>query len=201
MILLYILIFLIMACTWRTRYHIYTKGLCSFGFVLTAYLSHQTKLFLLILPGLLAFMIGDILLCKKNLFKYGLDAFLIGDIACLFFYYHFEPFTYTELIVPVCFMILLEILTYYKIVDFSTYKTEITSYIFALVWLTTKSILTAITMNTLNFKMMALGFILYLLSDILLSFYKTNKIQILGILNIFFYYFGIFLTAYSFSFI
>ncbi len=201
MILLYILIFLIMACTWRTRYHIYTKGLCSFGFVLTAYLSHQTKLFLLILPGLLAFMIGDILLCKKNLFKYGLDAFLIGDIACLFFYYHFEPFTYTELIVPVCFMILLEILTYYKIVDFSTYKTEITSYIFALVWLTTKSILTAITMNTLNFKMMALGFILYLLSDILLSFYKTNKIQILGILNIFFYYFGIFLTAYSFSFL
>lgn len=201
MILLYILIFLIMACTWRTRYHIYTKGLCSFGFVLTAYLSHQTKLFLLILPGLLAFMIGDILLCKKNLFKYGLDAFLIGDIACLFFYYHFEPFTYTELIVPVCFMILLEILTYYKIVDFSTYKTEITSYIFALVWLTTKSILTAITMNTLNFKMMALGFILYLLSDILLVFYKKNKYQILGILNIFFYYFGIFLTAYSFSFI
>lgn len=201
MILLYILIFLIMACTWRTRYHIYTKGLCSFGFVLTAYLSHQTKLFLLILPGLLAFMIGDILLCKKNLFKYGLDAFLIGDIACLFFYYHFEPFKYIELIVPVCFMILLEILTYYKIVDFSTYKTEITSYIFALVWLTTKSILTAITMNTLNFKMMALGFILYLLSDILLVFYKKNKYQILGILNIFFYYFGIFLTAYSFSFI
>lgn len=190
-----------MACTWRTRYHIYTKGLCSFGFVLTAYLSHQTKLFLLILPALLAFMIGDILLCKKNLFKYGLDAFLIGDIACLFFYYHFEPFTYTELIVPVCSMILLEILTYYKIVDFSTYKTEITSYIFALVWLTTKSILTAITMNTLNFKMMALGFILYLLSDILLVFYKKNKYQILGILNIFFYYFGIFLTAYSFSFI
>ena len=56
-------------------------------------------------------MIGDILLCKKNLFKYGLDAFLIGDIACLFFYYHFEPIKYIELIVPVCSMILLEILT------------------------------------------------------------------------------------------
>lgn len=198
MILLYILLFLIMTCTWRTHYHIYTKGLCSFGFILIAYLSHQTKLFLLILPGLLAFMIGDILLCKKNLFKYGLDAFLIGDIACLFFYYHFQPFTYIELFVPVVSMILLEIVTYSKDID---YKTEITSYIFALVWLTTKSILTAITLNTLNFKMMALGFIFYLLSDALLVFYKKNKYQILGILNIFFYYFGIFLTAYSFSFI
>ena len=198
MIVLFILLFLIMVCTWRTRYHIYTKGLCSFGFILTAYLSHQTKLFLLILPGLLAFMIGDLLLCKKNLFKYGLNAFLIGDIACLFFYYHYQPFTYIELIVPVVSMILLEIVAYSKDID---YKTEITSYIFALVWLTTKSILTAITMNTLNFKMMALGFILYLLSDVLLAFYKRNKYQILGILNIFFYYFGIFLTAYSFSFI
>lgn len=198
MILLYILLFLIMACTWRTRNRIYTKGLCSFGFILTAYLSHQTKLFLLILPGLLAFMIGDILLCKKNLFKYGLDAFLIGDIACLFFYYHFQPFTYIELFVPVVSMILLEIVTYSKDID---YKTEITSYIFALVWLTTKSILTAITLNTLNFKMMALGFILYLLSNVLLVFYKKNNHQILGLLNIFFYYFGIFLTAYSFSFI
>ena len=198
MILLYILLFLIMACTWRTRHHIYTKGLCSFGFILTAYLSHQTKLFLLILPGLLAFMIGDILLCKKNLFKYGLDAFLIGDIACLFFYYHFQPFTYIELFVPVVSMILLEIVTYSKDID---YKTEITSYIFALVWLTTKSILTALSLNTLNFKMMALGFILYLLSDALLVFYKKNNHQILGLLNIFFYYFGIFLTAYSFSFI
>lgn len=198
MILLYILLFLIMACTWRTRYHFYTKGLCSFGFILTAYLSHQTTLFLLILPGLLAFMIGDILLCKKNLFRYGLDAFLIGDIACLFFYYHYQPFTYIELFVPVVSMILLEIVTYSKEID---YKTEITSYIFALVWLTTKSILTAITLDTLNFKMMALGFILYLLSDVLLVFYKKNKHQILGILNIFFYYFGIFLTAYSFSFI
>ena len=198
MILLYILLFLIMACTWRTRYHTYTKGLCSFGFILTAYLSHQTKLFLLILPGLLTFMIGDILLCKKNLFRYGLDAFLIGDIACLFFYYHFQPFTYIELFVPVVSMILLEIVTYSKDID---YKTEITSYIFALVWLTTKSILTAIALNTLNFKMMALGFILYLLSDVLLVFYKKNNHQILGILNIFFYYFGIFLTAYSFSFI
>ena len=198
MILLYILLFLIMACTWRTRHHIYTKGLCSFGFILTAYLSHQTKLFLLILPGLLAFMIGDILLCKKNLFKYGLDAFLIGDIACLFFYYHFQPFTYIELFVPVVSMILLEIVTYSKDID---YKTEITSYIFALVWLTTKSILTAITLNTLNFKMMALGFILYLLSNVLLVFYKKNNHQILGLLNIFFYYFGIFLAAYSFSFI
>ena len=198
MILLYILLFLIMACTWRTRHHIYTKGLCSFGFILTAYLSHQTKLFLLILPGLLAFMIGDILLCKKNLFKYGLDAFLIGDIACLFFYYHFQPFTYIELFVPVVSMILLEIVTYSKDID---YKTEITSYIFALVWLTTKSILTALSLNTLNFKMMSLGFILYLLSDALLVFYKKNNHQILGLLNIFFYYFGIFLTAYSFSFI
>lgn len=198
MILLYILLFLIMTCTWRTCYHIYTKGLCSFGFILTAYLSHQTKLFLLILPGLLAFMIGDLLLCKKNLFKYGLNAFLIGDIACLFFYYHYQPFTYIELIAPVVSMILLEVVTYSKDID---YKTEITSYIFALVWLTTKSILAAITMNTLNFKMMALGFILYLLSDVLLAFYKRNKYQILGILNIFFYYFGIFLTAYSFSFI
>lgn len=198
MILLYVLLFLIMACTWRTCYHIYTIGLCSFGFILTAYLSHQTKLFLLILPGLLAFMIGDLLLCKKNLFKYGLNAFLIGDIACLFFYYHYQPFTYIELIAPVVSMILLEVVTYSKDID---YKTEITSYIFALIWLTTKSILAAITMNTLNFKMMALGFILYLLSDVFLAFYKRNKYQILGILNIFFYYFGIFLTAYSFSFI
>lgn len=167
MIVLFILLFLIMACTWRTRYHIYTKGLCSLGFILTAYFSHQTKLFLLILPALLGYMIGDILLCKKELFRYGLNAFLIGDIAFLFFYYHFEPFTYIELIVPVFAMILLEILAYYKIVDLPTYKTELTSYIFALVWLTTKAILTAFTLNTLSFIMMATGLILYLISDIL----------------------------------
>lgn len=198
MILLYILLFLIMACTWCTRYHIYTKGLCSFGFILTAYFSHQTKLFLLILPGLLGFMIGDILLCKKNLFKYGLYAFLIGDIACLFFYYHYQSFNYVELIFPVLSMILLEIYTYFNEIE---YKTEISSYIFALVWLTTKSILTAISLNTLNFKMMAVGFIFYLISDILLVLFKKNNVQFLGIISIFLYYFGIFLTAYSFSFI
>lgn len=198
MIVLYILLFLIMICTWRTRYHIYTKGLCSLGFILTAYLSHQTKLFLLILPGLLGFMIGDILLCKKNLFKYGLYAFLIGDIACLFFYYHYQSFNYIELIFPVLSMILLEIYTYFNEIE---YKTEITSYIFALVWLTTKSILTAISLNTLNFKMMAVGFIFYLISDILFVLFKKNNVQFLGIISIFLYYFGIFLTAYSFSFI
>lgn len=198
MIILYILLFLIMICTWRTRYHIYTKGLCSLGFILTAYLSHQTKLFLLILPGLLGFMIGDILLCKKNLFKYGLYAFLIGDIACLFFYYHYQSFNYIELIFPVLSMILLEIYTYFNEIE---YKTEISSYIFALVWLTTKSILTAISLNTLNFKMMAVGFIFYLISDILLVLFKKNNVQFLGIISIFLYYFGIFLIAYSFSFI
>lgn len=198
MVVLYILLFLIMICTWRTRYHIYTKGLCSLGFILTAYLSHQTKLFLLILPGLLGFMIGDILLCKKNLFKYGLYAFLIGDIACLFFYYHYQSFNYIELIFPVLSMILLEIYTYFNEIE---YKTEITSYIFALVWLTTKSILTAISLNTLNFKMMAVGFIFYLISDILFVLFKKNNVQFLGIISIFLYYFGIFLTAYSFSFI
>ena len=198
MIVLYILLFLIMACTWCTRYHIYTKGLCSLGFILTAYLSHQTKLFLLILPGLLGFMIGDILLCKKNLFKYGLYAFLVGDIACLFFYYHYQSFNYIELIFPVLSMILLEIYTYFNEIE---YKTEISSYIFALVWLTTKSILTAISLNTLNFKMMAVGFILYLISDILLVLFKKNNVQFLGIISIVLYYFGIFLTAYSFSFI
>lgn len=198
MIVLYILLFLIMACTWRTRYHIYTKGLCSLGFILTAYLSHQTKLFLLILPGLLGFMIGDILLCKKILFKYGLYAFLIGDIACLFFYYHYQPFNYIELIFPVLSMILLEIYTYFNEIE---YKTEISSYIFSLVWLTTKSILTAISLNTLNFKMMAVGFILFLISDIFLVLSKKNNVQFLGIISIFLYYFGIFLTAYSFSFI
>lgn len=201
MVVLYILLFLIMICTWRTRYHIYTKGLCSLGFILTAYFSHQTKLFLLILPALLGYMIGDILLCKKELFRYALNAFLIGNTAFLFFYYHFESFTYIELIVPVCAMILLEILTYFKIIDLSTYKTELTSYIFALVWLTTKSILTAISLNTLNFKMMAVGFIFYLISDILLVLFKKNNVQFLGIISIFLYYFGIFLTAYSFSFI
>ena len=198
MILLYIILFTIMACTWCTRYHIYTKGLCSLGFIITAYLSHQTKLFLLILPGLLGFMIGDILLCKKNLFKYGLYAFLVGDIACLFFYYHYQSFNYIELIFPVLSMILLEIYTYFNEIE---YKTEISSYIFALVWLTTKSILTAISLNTLNFKMMAVGFILYLISDILLVLFKKNNVQFLGIISIFLYYFGIFLTAYSFSFI
>ena len=198
MIVLYILLFLIMVCTWCTRYHIYTKGLCSLGFILTAYLSHQTKLFLLILPGLLGFMIGDILLCKKNLFKYGLYAFLIGDIACLFFYYHYQSFNYVELIFPLLSMILLEIYTYFNEIE---YKTEISSYIFALVWLTTKSILTAISLNTLNFKMMAVGFIFYLISDILLVLFKKNNVQFLGIISIFLYYFGIFLTAYSFSFI
>ena len=198
MIALYILLFLIMACTWHTRYHIYTKGLCSLGFILTAYFSHQTKLFLLILPGLLGFMIGDILLCKKNLFKYGLYAFLIGHIACLFFYYHYQSFNYIELIFPVLSMILLEIYTYFNEIE---YKTEISSYIFALVWLTTKSILTAISLNTLNFKMMAVGFIFYLISDILLVLFKKNNVQFLGIISVFLYYFGIFLTAYSFSFI
>ena len=187
MIVLYILLFLIMACTWCTRYHIYTKGLCSLGFILTAYLSHQTKLFLLILPALLGYMIGDILLCKKKLFRYGLNAFLIGDIACLFFYYHYQSFNYVELIFPLLSMILLEIYTYFNEIE---YKTEISSYIFALVWLTTKSILTAISLNTLNFKMMAVGFIFYLISDILLVLFKKNNVQFLGIL-----------TAYSFSFI
>lgn len=205
MILIYILLFLIMAFTWSSRYHVYTKGLCSFGFLLTAFLgtlsTHHMNLFFIALPGFLSFLIGDILLGLKNRFKYGLYAFLIGDIAFLFFYYHFQSFTLLELIIPILLMILLEIITYYHVIEIDEYKTEITSYVFAIGWVTTKSLLTALHMGTAAFQMMAAGFILYFISDSLLLELKfgSKHFKKLGAVNLFLYYFGLFLIAYSFS--
>lgn len=204
-ILLYILLFILMSATWKTKYHVYTKTLCSCGFLITGVLTcyKHMNLLLILLPALIAFVIGDTLITIKDKFKYALYAFLIGDIAFLFFYYHFHSFILLELIIPIIMMILLEIITYFKLINIEDYKTEITSYTFALTWVTTKSILTAMSLNTLMFKVMAIGFILYFISDSVLLVMKfgskTNKI--LGIINILLYYSGLFLIVYSFSFL
>lgn len=204
-ILLYVLLFILMSTTWRSKYHVYTKTLCSCGFLFTGILTcyKHMNLLMILLPALIAFVVGDILITQEGKFKYALYAFLIGDIAFLFFYYHFHSFILLELIIPIIIMILLEIIVYYKLINIEEYKTEITSYTFALTWVTTKSILTAMSLNTLMFKVMAIGFILYFISDSLLLVMKfsTKKNKFLGIFNILMYYMGLFLIVYSFSFL
>lgn len=206
MFILYSISFLLMIYFIKSCYFIYFKTLTSLGFVLTAiycaYISHTTHILVILLPGLIGCMIGDILLATqiKHQFLYGLTAFLLSNLYFLFYLYHFQSFQIQELFVPIISMIILIALGYLPHMNYKKYKKPIMLYTFLITWATSKSIFCYLSFQNTMFLYTMLGFVLYCLSDFILlfhRFYETSYHSKLRLLNLLTYYLGLFFIAYS----
>lgn len=206
MFVLYGICFFMMIYFIKSRYFIYFKTLTSLGFVLTAiycaYISHNMHILIILLPGLIGCMIGDILLATKikHQFLYGLSAFLLSNLYFIFYLYHFQSFQIQELLIPVLSMIVLIALDYLPHMDYKKYEKPIMLYTFVIAWAMSKSIMCYLSFQNTMFFYTMIGFILYYLSDFILlfhRFYETSYHSKLRLLNLFTYYLGLFSIAYS----
>jgi len=188
------------------KHFIYFKTLTSLGFVVTAiysaYLSNSMHILIILLPGLIGCMMGDILLATKikNQFLYGLTAFLLSNIYFIYYLYHFQSFYIQELFIPILSMIILISLNYRSHMNYKKYQTPIMIYTFVIAWAMSKSIMCYLSFQNTMFLYTMIGFIFYYLSDLILlfhRFYETPHHSKLRILNLLTYYLGLFFIAYS----
>lgn len=203
---MYIVFFIMMIVSLKSRYYIFFKGLNSLAFVSIAVygaiVNNQMSILYIILPGLIGCMIGDIVLAMKhkNHFLHGLIAFLIANLCFVWYFSHFKSFTIQEFLLPIFSMILLICLSYLPKMEYGYLERPIQFYTFVIAWATSCSIVVYLSMPTSFFLYHMIGFILYLLSDLILLFYEFYDSQykkILGFINLLCYYSGLFMIAYT----
>ncbi len=207
-IIIYVALFALMGATARTKYYPITKTLSSLGFLGTALYGAITcqhmNLFYLMLPGLIGFAVGDFLLAMRQdkLLLYGIIAFAIGDAGFLFFFSQFHGITPMELIPPVVVMIIMSVIAQRDDMDFKNLIKPLFAYAFIMSWATSKAIMLAFLFPTTMFLLLAIGFGLYFISDLVLLFVKfsMHRFHIMGGINLVLYYTGLFLIAYSLFF-
>lgn len=203
---IYIVFFIMMIVSLKSRYYIFLKGLNSLAFVSIAVygaiVNDQMAILYIMLPGFIGCIIGDIILAMKhkNHFLYGLIAFLIANLCFLWFFSHYKGITVEELFLPVFSMILLTVLAYLPKMNYTELAIPIRMYTFVIAWATSKSIIVYLAMPSMMFLYCMIGFLLYLLSDLILLFYKFYECDYkkqLRLMNLLCYYCGMFMIAYS----
>jgi len=203
---LYILVLVGLYLSSKSKYYVYVKSVSSLSFVVIALLgaihSHSFIYFYSIVPGLIAFMIGDILLGtkKKEWVIYAVYAFLIGNIIFTIFFMKFIRISPILFIPSVIMMIILTLLEHQEYIKMKEIRTPIYIYSFILTMTLCASCMTYIHMNSLFFKLIMMGYILYFISDLLLISNRlgNDKSKVITEINHILYYGGLFLISYSF---
>lgn len=203
---IYTIFFLLMIFTLEKRYYVYLKGLNSLAFIgvaiYCAITADHLSILYIMLPGLIGCLIGDVLLAThyKNHFLYGLITFLIANLCFLWFFSHYKGLTVEEFLLPAFAMMLLTALAYLPKMDYTQLAIPVRMYTFVIAWVTAKSIIVYLAMPSTMFLYCMIGFLLYLLSDLILLFYKFYECHYqkqLRIFNLVCYYSGLFMIAYS----
>lgn len=205
---IYIVFFIVMILSLKSRYYVIFKGLNSLAFigiaVYCAITAEHLSLLYIMLPGFIGCLIGDVILAMRfeNHFLYGLIAFLIANLCFVWFFSHFHGFTVEEFLLPVFSMILLTALSYLSKMNYGSLAIPVRIYTFVIAWVTAKSIVIYLAMPSTLFLYSMIGFVLYLLSDLILLFYKFYDCAYkdkLGFINLLCYYSGLFMIAISLS--
>ena len=202
MIIIYIL-FLILALYHRNKNtYIYFKTLTSVTFVMTGiYYGYQNQNFMLI-PTLVGFLIGDIMLATKlrRSFLYGMGGFFLADVWLVYVLYGLKPVTIYEFILSILVIVFVNMISRNPKMHLGHYKRPMYGYGFVLSLAVSNSMGCYLLYGTKSYLLLALGMIFYFVSDFLLMFqyfYKTQYRDVLKIAKMLFYFIGAYLIACS----
>lgn len=201
MIIIYTL-FLILALYHRNKNtYIYFKTLTSLTFVgIGIYHGYKTQTFYLI-PTLIGFLIGDIMLATKlrRSFLYGMGGFLLADIWLIYIQYQLKPITVYDFILSVLVIIFVKVISKNPKMHLGHYKKPMYGYGFILSLAVSNSIGCYLLYGTKTYLLLAAGMVFYFISDFLLMFqyfYKSKYRDYLKIAKMLFYFVGAYLIAF-----
>lgn len=202
MMIFYIL-FLILALYHRNKNtYIYFKTLTSVTFVMTGiYYGYQNQNFMLI-PTLVGFLIGDIMLATKlrRSFLYGMGGFFLADLWLVYVLYGLKPVTVCDFILSMLVIVFVNMISRNPKMHLGHYKKPMYGYGFVLSLAVSNSMGCYLLYGTKSYLLLVLGMVFYFISDFLLMFqyfYKTQYRDVLKIAKMLFYFIGAYLIACS----
>lgn len=202
MAVIYIL-FLMMAIYHRNKdTYIYFKTLTSLTFVVTGiYYAHQCQSFILI-PTLIGFLVGDIMLATKlrRSFIYGMGGFFLADIWLIYQLYQLKSVSVFDFVLSVLVIFFVTYISKNPKMHLGHYKKPMYGYGFVLSLAVSNSIGCWLVYRTPNYFFLSAGMILYFISDFLLMFqyfYKTEHRDKLKLAKMYTYFIGAYLIACS----
>lgn len=197
------LFFMSLAVYYRNKSsYIYFKTLTSTTFVLTGiYLGYQGGNFILI-PTLIGFLIGDIMLATKlrRSFIYGMGGFLLADVWLVYSLYKLKPVRVYDFIFSVLVILFVTYISKNPKMHLGHYKKQMYGYGFILALAVSNSIGCYLLYGSRGYLLLSVGMVLYLVSDFLLMFqyfYKTEHRDKLKLAKMYTYFIGAYLIAYS----
>lgn len=182
--------------------YIYFKTLTSFTFVVTGvYYGFQNQNLALI-PMLVGFLIGDIMLATKlkRSFIYGMGGFFLADVWLVFQLYLLKEVSIFDFVLPVMIIFFITYISKNPKMHLGHYKKPMYGYGVVLSAAVSNSIGCYLLYGTKSYLLLAAGMILYFISDFLLMFqyfYKTEYRDQLKLAKMICYFTGAYLIAYS----
>lgn len=182
--------------------YIYFKTVTSLTFVITGvYYGYQNQIFILI-PTLIGFLIGDIMLATKlrRSFLYGMGGFFVADVWLVYVLYQLKPIEVYDLILSVMVVVFINVISKNPKMHLGHYKKPMYGYGVILSLAVSNSIGCYLLFGTKAFLLLTIGMVFYFISDFLLMFqyfYKTKYRDYLKIAKMLFYFCGAYLIARS----
>ena len=193
--------------SWKKKYYIWAKGIASLGFmvvlVLSAYESGKWYQFWMMLPAFFCCLVGDVLMAAYNRFRkkihfiVGLIIFLAGHLCFARWLCKMQPMELINLVVPILAVVMTWGLTSSKKIHTGRLRPFILLYSFFVALFLSKGLYLVLTHFSVANLMIAVGSVLFFVSDIsilFLYFYKKRGSGI-HIFNLATYYYGVFLLA------
>ena len=197
------LVFMILAIFHRNKKtYLYFKTLTSLMFVITGiYYGIQNHYFILI-PTLVGFFIGDIMLATKlrRSFIYGMGGFLLADVWLLTCLYELKNISRYDFILPMIAIIFITIIGKHPKMHLGHYKKPMYGYGIILSLAVANSIGCYLIYRMPTYLFLSIGMVFYFISDFLLMFkyfYKTEHRDKLKLAKMYFYFIGAYLIAFS----
>lgn len=195
--------FLILAIYHRNKNtYIYFKTLTSLTFTLTGiYYGYQAQKFWLI-PTLIGFLIGDIMLATKQRrsFLYGMGGFFLADVWLICQLYQIKGVAIYDFVLSVMVILFVNIISKNPKMHLGHYKKPMYGYGFVISLAVSNSIGCYLIHRTPGYFFLAAGMALYFISDLLLMFqyfYKTEHRDKLKLAKMYTYFIGVYLIANS----
>ena len=182
--------------------YIYFKTLTSLTFVVTGiYYGYQKQNFIFI-PVLIGFFIGDIMLATKlrRSFIYGMGGFFAADVWLVYVLLQLKEVTIFDFILSTLVLIFVNRISKNPKMHLGHYKKPMYGYGFVLALAVSNSISCCLLYRTPDYLVLAIGMVLYFISDFLLMFqyfYKTEHRDKLKLAKMCTYFIGAYLIAYS----
>lgn len=202
MLVIYIL-FVGMAIYHRNKdTYVYFKSITSLTFVAAGIYYGCGSRFWALLPALVGFLIGDIMLATKlrRSFIYGMGGFFLADVWLNCYLYQQKNVTVFDFILSMLIILFVKEISKNPKMHLGHYKKPMYGYGFVLSLAVSNSIGCYILFGTNRYLLLAVGMVLYFISDFLLMFqyfYKTEHRDQLKIAKMLFYFTGAYLIACS----